>query len=407
MNRALIAALLLAPAFAGCLAGEWEIPLTDTDFAAPADLSGSVAAADLTWPDFDGATLRILDHGAFPGCEDMGALFQDLTNAAVECTSAADTGSALQRAIQGKGDPEFDILYGADNLLMHQAIAAGVFQDYTPQLASRVPAEFLFFDDGHDDHDHPWPATPVDHGYIALNIDPRHDALDQGTENTTDDIRIENLFHVRTHADKFVTQDPRTSTPGLGFLLTTVRVFGEDDSYDWQDYWTELFEGGVKITPGWSEAYETHFSGGYGVFTEGHLGDRPIVTSYTESPAFELYYEAEHAADVLMTHGFSSAVLHQIQTMAILAGTENQAVAEAWIEFTLTDDFQAIAAPFNAVYPVVSSPDVDAATDDVYGDNDPEPGTFDVVDYSYLDHGDDVERWVAEWVALCEDADCA
>lgn len=406
MNRWMFATLLLAPALAGCINGAWEIPLTDTDFAVPANLSGNVAAADLTWPDFSGETLQILDHGAFFGCTDMGVIFENLTGAEVVCTSADDTGSALQRAIQGKGDPEFDVMYGADNLLMHQAVAAGAFQPYTPQLAARVPAEFLFFDDAHDAHDHEWPATPVDHGYIALNIDSAHDGLDKGTDNTSDDAHVNNLFDVRAQAGLFVTQDPRTSTPGLGFLLTTIRAFGEDDSYDWEDYWTELFDGGVKITSGWNEAYEIHFSGGYGIWEEGHLGDRPIVTSYTQSPAYELYYGAQTGADVLLEHGFAPAALHQIQTMAILDGTPRQAIAEAWIEFTLTDDFQTTAAASNAVYPVVDSPAARAATDAVYGDNDPAPGTFDTVDYDYLTHGDDVERWVAQWLALCEDASC-
>ncbi len=400
--------LLLAGAFAGCVdTNEWDAELDTTEFQAPDDLD-SVAARDVIWPNFDGATLRILDHGAFAACEDMGALFEELTNATVTCTAADDTGSAINRAIQGIGDPEFDVIYGIDNLLMQRAVDAGLLREYTPQMAARVNESLLFFADDHEDHEHDWPATPVDHGYIALNIDHRHAELSSAQgPNTT----IENLFTVRKHADLFVTQDPRTSTPGLGFLLTTIKLFGEDDAYDWQDYWTELFEGGVKITADWSTAYEVHFSGGYGMYETGHIGDRPIVTSYTESPAYEAYWGATEVADVLVNHGSAPASIHQIQTMGILDGTPNLAVAQAWLEFSLTDDFQVTAAPYTAVYPAVDSEAAATSVADTYESNANvthyAPGTFATVSYDFMRDGAKVESWVAQWVTLCETHNCA
>lgn len=389
----LLTLALMTIALAGCLDGA-DLDggdLAATEFAVPADFSG--AADEITWPDLNGTTLSILDHGAFPACEDAAARFLELTGATVQCTSADDTGSALNRAILGRGDPEFDILYGVDNLLMTQAIDQRIFDAYTPVLADRVVEDYVFFDDG------VWPATPVDHGYIALNVDHRHEDLNGTTIGDLDD--------VLANADTFVTQDPRTSTPGLGFLLITVSVFGEGGDHDWMDYWADLFEAGVKVTPDWSTAYETHFSGGYGVYTEGHQGDRAIVTSYTESPAYEAYYEAEDIADVLLSHGDDGAALHQIQTMGILRGTDDLAAAQAWIEFTLTDDFQVFAAPYNAVYPVaMDDPDVAASVEEVYGDVDPEPGTFEVAGYDFETDGGSVGTWISQWVALCEANDC-
>lgn len=401
MLRTLFATALLATlALSGCLDGldlgdePFDHPLTETDFAVPADLSRPVAADNITWPDLSGATLRILDHGAFAAFDTAATRFEELTGAEVEHTEEADTGSALNRAILDQGDPQFDVLYGVDNALLLKALTEDVFQRYTPQLAPLVADDLVFF----GDLTAGWPATPVDHGYIALNIDHAHEALGEEGRNTT----IEDLFDVRANADLFVTQDPRTSTPGLGFLLITIGVFGVDDAYDWEDYWDELLAQGVLVTHDWGTAYERHFSGGYGVFTEGHIGDRPIVTSYTESPAYEAYFGAEEVADVLLTHQNRPAAFHQVQTMGVLKNTPNQAVAEAWIEFTLTTDFQELAAPENAVYPAVAG----LSTEDTYGDVDPQPGTFGTVGMDWRDIGANLDAWLAAWTALCEKHDC-
>ena len=426
MNKLLIATLLLVP-FSGCLDlfsendAPFDRPLDTLDFEAPAD---AIDADDLTWPDLTGSTLDILDHGAFPSCADAGARFTELTGAEVTCTSEADTGSALNRAVRDAGDPEFDIIYGLDNVLLHKAIEAGVLAAYTPQMHDRVDEDLVFF---HDDHDHAWPATPVDHGYIALNVDHMHNLLDtheqdgcptpKSTTQTDGNLTaIEDLADVRAAACLFVTQDPRLSTPGLGFMLITIATYGEvaaNNPYDWLDYWEDLFVGGVRVTPDWSTAYETYYSGGYGIWSEGHVGDRPIVTSYTESPAYEWYYDmmADEADRRWQSNAslLPSVVLdgpsafHQVQTMGILKGTPDLAVAQAWIEFTLTDDFQVHAARDLAVYPVVDTIDVDA----IYGGVDPTPGSFETAELSYTHIGQNLDAWLTAWTDLCEQHDCA
>lgn len=336
------------------------------------------------WPDLEGTTLTILDHGAFSAFDDAAAQFELLTGAKVEHIEADDTGSALNRAILDKGAPSADVIYGLDNVLLARAEGAGILEPYTPLLAARVAPQFVFFGSPAQ-----WPATPVDHGYIAVNADLQHADLEGATVTTLDD--------VRDHATHFVTEDPNTSSVGLGFLLATIGTYGEPG---WQDYWTDLFEGGVLVTAGWSEAYEQHFSGGYGP-SIGGAGDKAIVTSYSESPAYEAYYErpVDQLASVVTA---PSSTFQQVQTMAILDGTANLAAAQAWIEFTLTDAFQELAAPGNAVYPVVESIDVTST----YGGLDPEPGSFEPTVFSYRQAGANLDRWLREWTDLCEAHDC-
>jgi len=386
---------LVAAGLAGCAAPANEAvspptgdAMADTTPAAETDMvdtGASYSYVDDSWPNLNGTTLTILDHGAFAAFDDAAASFHALTGATVVHVEADDTGSALNRAAQEAGNPTFDVIYGIDNILWARANELDIFEPYTPVSKDRIAPDYLFF----DHNDGAWPATPVDHGYIAINYDANHSALSEG---------IADLDALAEHADLFVTQDPRTSTPGLGFLLATIASQGEDG---WQAYWQRLFDNGLLVTSGWTEAYENHFSAGYGA-DYGGLADKPIVTSYSESPAYEAFFgrPADQLAHVLLA---DQATFHQIQTMGIAKGTTNLAAAQAWIEFTLSDDFQALAAAGNAVYPVVAGVDV-AAT---YGGHDPAPGSFVPADLSAATIGANLEAWVAAWVELCEANDCA
>jgi thiamine transport system substrate-binding protein len=332
-----------------------------------------------TWPDLHGATVVILDHGAFNWMfGETKKRFEALTNGTLEQISGQDTGDALNRAIREKDRPTFDVIYGLDNAYLPAAIRAQAVLPYTPLLGTRISPELLFFDANQT-----WPATPVDHGYIAINVDPRAN------------LTINNLFDVRTHANKFVTQDPRTSSPGLGFLLATIGSFPDGSVYTWKNYWNELFAAGVLITSDWSTAYAQHFTGGYGQYETGFAGRKPLVTSYTTSPAYEVYYGATMTNQLVLA---PSSTWHQIETAAIAAKPRNLAAAQAFIEFTLTDAFQSLHAEYNAVYPVVPGIDVSP----VFGGVDPAPGSFVPAQLTSEQVGANVDRWVREWVDLYE-----
>lgn len=361
---ALLAAL---PALAGCLQAG--------DDAGSGQSYASMGFDGTTWPDLHGATVTILDHGAFdyvfgPAKE----LFEARTNGTLEHIAAADAGDALQRAIVEKDAPSFDVVYGLDNVLLSRAVAKDAVLPYTPLLAHRVNASYVFFDA------EPWPATPADHGYIAVNVDARTAA------------GVATLEDVRGNASRFVTQDPRTSSPGLGFLLATIATYPDGAGYDWQDYWRDLFQGGVTVTSDWTTAYEQHFTGAYG---GNDAGDKPLVTSYTTSPAYERYYESTLNNTLVLA---PQATFHQIETVALARNPRHLAAAQAFIEFVLTDDFQDLHAEMNAVYPVVDGIDVAR----VYGGFDPAPGTFEPAGLTHTQIDANVDAWVRAWTDLYE-----
>lgn len=390
---ALLSIAVVAAALAGCANPLKDPPARhyrDMGFAG-ADVSGTVPAA---WPDLSGERITLLDQGAFAWTfPKAAAQFERLTGAKVELVHGGDAGTALQQAIDAKGRPPADVIYGIDNALLGHAVAHGVVHPYKPVLAVRIAPDNLFFGT-HSTPEHLWHATPVDYGFIGVNYDPREVPP------------IGSLAELRENADVFVTQDPRLSSPGLGFLLTTIGAFGEHGVYTWQDYWRELLEEGVEVTPDWTQAYEGHYSAGYGSPDAGGegAGDRAIVTSYTQSPAFEAYNGLPEGVRGRAAAG-PAMTFKQVETMAILDGTDSLAAAEAWIEFTLTDAFQALLAPNNAMYPVVEWVDPKVDPERTFGTLDPEPGTFEPVTMDWQHVATNLERWICEWDALYESTD--
>ena len=176
-------------------------------------------------------------------------------------------------------------------------------------------------------------VTPVDYGDVCVNY--WIDAVPTVPE-TLDDLTQPEF------ADQLVVQHPETSSPGLAFLLATIAAFGDG----WEAYWEDLRANGVAVTAGWEDAY-------YGEFIAGG-GDRSAVVSYASSPPAEVIY-ADPPTDVAPTGVITDSCYRQIEFAGILAGTDNEAGAQALIDFMLSETWQN-DVPLNMfVYPVIDS----------------------------------------------------
>ncbi len=114
---------------------------------------------------------------------------------------------------------------------------------------------------------------------------------------------------------------PATSSPGLAFLMTTIAAKGEAG---YLDYWKALKANGVKVVKGWTEAYTVEFSGSSG------KGSRPLVLSYSSSPAYEP-----------KTENLNQTCFRQIEYAGVIAGAQNEVGARKFVDFMLSQDVQA------------------------------------------------------------------
>ena len=310
--------------------GDGDVP--ETDFPAPPPETESPSAtapetaepADET-PSIDGTTVTLITHDSFNLSDGTLEEFTAQTGVTVELLEVGDAGTLVAEAIFTKDAPLGDVLFGIDNTFLQRGLDAGIFESYESPALAGVP-ESLQLDPRHR-------VTPVDYGDVCVNY--WKDAVPRVPD------RLEDLVHP-DFTDQFVVQHPETSSPGLAFLLATIAAFGES----WELYWEDLRANGVTVTAGWEDAY-------YGEFTSGG-GERSVVVSYASSPPAEVIY-ADPPTDEAPTGVITESCYRQIEFAGILSGTDNEAGAQALIDFMLSETWQN-DVPLNMfVYPVIES----------------------------------------------------
>ena len=301
--------------------------------AVPAPKATAVSAPKATATP-EPSTLVVLTNDSFDIGEDIIAQFEEINNASVTIQKAGSSGQVLNRAILEKGNPSGDLLYGVDNTFLSRALREEIFIQYKSGQIGNIPAQFILDDTFH--------VSPVDYGYVNINYDIAY--LDD--KGLAPPASLEVLTQPEWDG-RLVVENPATSTPGLAFLISTVSYFGEDDEYDYLDFWADLKKNNVAVKEGWSEAYYTDFTK-YG-------GDRPLVVSYATSPAAELFfsegaYEVPPTGNVLV----DKATFLQIEGIGILKGTDNETLAKKFVDFVLDVPFQEDIPGRMFVYPVNS-----------------------------------------------------
>jgi thiamine transport system substrate-binding protein len=303
--------LVLAVVVAAC--GPQATPVPEPTATEPPAPTDTVAEGD--------RTLTVMTHDSFDVSEEVVDAFQELCGCQVQFLRSGDAGLMLNQAILSKETPLADVIYGVDNTFLSRALAGEMLEAYESPLLAEIPDE-LELDPG-------FQMLPVDYGDVCLNYDKGW-FEERGLVPPSD---LTDLVEP-DYRSLTVVESPATSSPGLSFLLATVGRFGEEGDYTYLDYWADLRANDVLVTDGWEDAY-------WGSFTYASDGDRPIVVSYASSPPVEVYF-AEEAFDEAPTGVVTSdgACFRQIEFAGILKGTENQDLAEAWIDFMLGTTFQ-------------------------------------------------------------------
>lgn len=265
-------------------------------------------------------TLVVASHTSLAMSEEIITDFEQEHNVTLQFLELGDAGEALNRIILSKDAPLADVFFGVDNTFLSRALDADIFAPYESPLLEQIPDE-LELDPEHR-------LLPVDTGYVNINAD-RVWFEENGIPLPT---TLEDLAEPE-YAGLLVAINPATSSPGLSFLLATIAYFGEDG---YLDYWESLRANDVLITDGWSTAYYEHFTVG-----SGGSGDRPLVVSYTTSPPADVLFATDGRTEPASVNiSPDNATFRQIEFVGILQGTQQQALAEAWVDYMLDLPFQ-------------------------------------------------------------------
>jgi len=275
-------------------------------------------------------TITIMTHDSFAVSEGVVKSFEDANNAKVVFLQSGDAGAALNKAILTKDAPLADLLFGVDNTFLSRALEAGIFESYDSPALQGIPTEFRL--------DASNRALPVDHSDVCINYDRAYFA----GRNLPAPKFLEDLIKPE-YKGLLVVENPATSSTGLAFLMATIAHYG--DSFT--DYWQALRSNGVVVVDGWETAYYTNFSASSG------RGPQPMVVSYASSPAAEVIF-AETPLDDAPTASIlgPDTCFRQIEFVGILKGTPNRLLAEKFVDFMLSKEFQEDMPLQMFVYPV-------------------------------------------------------
>ncbi len=281
---------------------------------------GDVSQQDIN--EAAGQSVTLVVYDAFLAPEGAFKKFYEDTGITVNILTTADTGTMVSQAVLTSGDPVGDVMFGVDNTFLCRALLNDVFLPYMPSTWNQLNDRLKL-----DPHAR---VVPVDYGDICINF--WKDAVPE-VPTSIEMLRNENFRNT------FVTQNPETSAPGMGLLLASIAFFGEGE---WEDFWVDLRENGLKVRSGWSESY-------YGDFIAGG-GTRSIVTSYASSPVAEYIFSSTPLEEP-PTSVIPNSCFRSIEFAGILRGTDKPIASALLIDFITSKYFQELIPETNFVLP--------------------------------------------------------
>ncbi len=270
-------------------------------------IAAFAALLALTLPSNAKQTLTIYTYDSFvsewgPGA-DIKKNFEQTCGCTIEWVAPGDGVALLNRLkLEGKAT-KADLVLGLDTSLTAEAKTIGIFAAHGLDRSLAKTPE-------------PWTDTtfmPFDYAHFAVIYD---------TEKIKSPPKsLDELVH-GDPAQKIILEDPRASTPGLGFLLWMKAVYGDKAADQWSAFKPRI----LTVAPGWSEAY--------GLFTKG---EAPMVLSYTTSPAYHMVAEKTGRYQAA---SFSEGHYAQIEVAGVIDGSPEIDLAREFMAFMMGPGFQ-------------------------------------------------------------------
>ena len=231
------------------------------------------------------ATLTVFTHDSFALSQKLLADFENKNAVKLRLVKGGDAALMVNKLILGGNIA--DVVYGFDNILLPRAQKAGVLENASVR----------------------W----VDIGYVALNYDRaafKGKRLPRSLEELTQP----------AFGNMLVLENPATSSPGLAFLLATVKHFGEPKVWQW---WADLEKNGLE------ESAEVFYAG----------------KKLEQSPTANLFLKG--------------SVFRQLEGIALVKNTPNAALGRKFIEFMQGSAVQRDIPTQMFVYPILSGTKLD------------------------------------------------
>ena len=237
-----------------------------------------------------------------PGAK-IKAAFEKTCDCDVNFVGLGDGVAMLNKLkLEGK-DTKADVVLGLDTNLTAEAKATGLFGKHG------VDAPTTLVPGGWKDDT----FLPYDYGYFAVvyNTETVKTPPKSLDELVNGDAKV-----------KIILEDPRSSTPGLGFLLWMKQVYGDKSA----DAWKKLKPRILTTSASWDDAYA--------LFTKG---EAPLVFSYVTSPAYHMIVDK---TEKYQAANFAEGHYLQVEVAGLIEASTHKALAQKFMGFILTSGFQ-------------------------------------------------------------------
>ncbi len=285
----------------------------------------------------------------------IGKIFEEKHNADVEFVAVDSAATLLNKVILEGDTSKADIVLGLDMNLFDLAEQSGLFTSHNINDVNNLINLPLKWESNK--------FVPYNYGYFSFVYNEANLA--------TPPKSMDELIN-STNA-RIVIQDPRTSTPGLGLLTWMKALYGDKAG----DEWKKLNKKIISVTKGWTDAYYNFFM----------AGEADMVLSYTTSPAAHIMFEERY--DILATT-FEEGNYITIEFAGILNNSQNKDLANKFLNFMLSKEFQSVIPSTNIMYPVTNIKDLPEAFD-----------KLDVPNFIQMDPKEinkNKEKWIDEWL---------
>ena len=244
--------------------------------------------------------------------------FEETYNVDLEFIAVDSAATLLNKVILEGSNTKADIVLGLDMNLFETAEKSELFTNHSlgnlnEKIKLPIKWDSQYF-------------VPYNYGYFAFVYNNK--------KITNPPKSMEELINI-TEA-RIVIQDPRTSTPGLGLLTWMKALYGNDA----QNKWIQLNKKIISVTKGWTDAYYNFFL----------AGEADIVLSYSTSPAAHIMFEENYDISAAI---FTEGNYLSVEFAGILESSKNKNMANNFLNFMISNDFQSVIPTTNIMYPVI------------------------------------------------------
>ncbi len=268
-------------------------------------------------------TLTVYTYSALTSEWGPGALLRAMFEKECNCELkyvAVDDGAALFKRIKLEGNKtKAEVALGFDSSIAADVVASKLFVDSEvtlPQNLVAPVAESLRAQ-----------LVPFDYGWLAVMYDSQKIKM---PPKDMDDLLSRPEF-----AKQLLLEDPRTSAPGLAFLVWLDELYASKLPEQLQ----KLRKQTLTVSSGWTAAY--------GLFTKG---EAPMVISYTSS---ELYHRVVEKKERYKAALFPAHYAVTEFGAVVKAGNQKD-LARKFLKFLLAPQSQKILAEKNWMYPALN-----------------------------------------------------